>query len=37
VAEGDRIVKVFYPVFPSDRSAADALDWLSARASTVSG
>lgn len=34
VAEGGRIAKVFYPVFPPDRNAADVLDWLRA---TVSG
>ncbi len=28
VAEGDTIVKVFYPVFPPDRNAADVLAWL---------
>jgi peroxiredoxin len=32
VAEAGRIVKVFYPVFPPDRSAADVLAWLAARA-----
>ena len=37
VAERGRIVKVFYPVFPPDRNAADVLAWLNARASTVSG
>ena len=26
--EAGRIVKVFYPVFPPDRSAADVLAWL---------
>ena len=34
VAEGGRIVKVFYPVFPPDRNAADVVAWLAA---TVSG
>ncbi len=29
VIEGGRIARVFYPVFPPDRSAADVLDWLS--------
>ena len=29
VAEEGRIVKAFYPVFPSDRSAAEVLSWLS--------
>ena len=28
VAERSRIVKVFYPVFPPDRNAGDALAWL---------
>ena len=28
VAERGRIVKVFYPVFPPDRNAADVVDWL---------
>jgi peroxiredoxin len=28
VAEAGRIVKVFYPVFPPDRNAAEALAWL---------
>jgi len=31
VAENARIVKVFYPVFPPDRNAADVLEWLRAR------
>jgi peroxiredoxin len=31
VAEEARIVKVFYPVFPPDRNAADVLEWLRAR------
>ena len=30
VAEGGRIVKVFYPVFPPDRNAADVVAWLAA-------
>jgi peroxiredoxin len=30
VAENGRIAKVFYPVFPPDRNAADVLDWLAA-------
>ena len=29
VAEENRVVKVFYPVFPPDRDAADVLAWLS--------
>lgn len=32
VAEGGKIVKTFYPVFPPDRSAADVLAWLVTRA-----
>jgi peroxiredoxin len=28
VADAGTIVKVFYPVFPPDRNAADVLDWL---------
>lgn len=28
VIEDGRIVKVFYPVFPPDRSAEDVVDWL---------
>jgi peroxiredoxin len=28
VAERGRIAKVFYPVFPPDRNAADVVDWL---------
>jgi peroxiredoxin len=31
VAEEDRIVEVFYPVFPPDRNAADVLAWLRSR------
>jgi peroxiredoxin len=31
VAEGGRIAKVFYPVFPPDRNAEDVLAWLEAR------
>jgi peroxiredoxin len=30
VAEGGVIRKVFYPVFPPDRSAAEVMDWLKA-------
>jgi peroxiredoxin len=30
VVEGGRIVKVFYPVFPPDRDADEALAWLAA-------
>jgi peroxiredoxin len=32
VAEQGRIVKVFYPVFPPDRNAADVIAWLEFRA-----
>ena len=28
VADGGRIVKAFYPVFPPDRSAQEVLEWL---------
>jgi peroxiredoxin len=31
VAEAGRIVKVFYPVFPPDRNAAEVLKWLRER------
>jgi peroxiredoxin len=31
VAERGRIVKVFYPVFPPDRNAAEVLEWISSR------
>jgi len=31
VAEGGRIVKVFYPVFPPDENAAEVAAWLRAR------
>jgi peroxiredoxin len=31
VAESGRIVKVFYPVFPPDRNAAEVLGWLRAQ------
>jgi peroxiredoxin len=30
IACAGRIARVFYPVFPPDRNAADVLDWLSA-------
>ena len=30
IAERGEIVKVFYPVFPPDRSAAEVLEWLQA-------
>jgi peroxiredoxin len=32
IAEAGRIVKVFYPVFPPDRNAAEVLAWLANRA-----
>ena len=28
IADGGKIVKVFYPVFPPDKNAQDVLDWL---------
>lgn len=31
VAEGGRIVKTFYPVFPPDRNAGEVLAWLQGR------
>ena len=31
VAEGGRIAKVFYPVFPPNRNASEVLAWLSER------
>jgi peroxiredoxin len=31
VAEGRRVVKSFYPVFPPDRNAAEVLAWLASR------
>ena len=31
VAEGETIVKAFYPVFPPDRDAAAVLTWLADR------
>jgi peroxiredoxin len=34
VAERGGIVKVFYPVFPPDRNAADVLAWLDSRGAT---
>ena len=30
IARGGKIVKVFYPVFPSDRNAGDVIAWLAA-------
>jgi len=35
IAERDVIEKVFYPVFPPDRNAADVLDWLTRHRSTA--
>jgi peroxiredoxin len=35
VAEHGRVVKAFYPVFPSDRDAAEVLGWLGARSHEV--
>ena len=31
IADGGVISRVFYPVFPPDRNAADVIDWLTAR------
>jgi peroxiredoxin len=31
ISEAGRVVKVFYPVFPPDRNAADVVAWLRAR------
>ena len=36
IAVETRIVKVFYPVFPPDRDAADVLAWLRGRATDSS-
>jgi peroxiredoxin len=36
VAEADRIVKAFYPVFPPDRDAAEVLAWLRRRRADTS-
>jgi len=30
VARDGKLVKVFYPVFPSDRNAGDVIGWLGA-------
>jgi peroxiredoxin len=30
IAERGEILKVFYPVFPPDRNAAEVLEWLQA-------
>jgi len=35
VAERGRIVKVFYPVFPPDRSAEEVIEWLASSRSTM--
>ena len=32
IVEGGRIRKVFYPVFPPDRNAAEVISWLHASA-----
>ena len=32
IVKDGAVEKVFYPVFPPDRNAADVLDWLSAAA-----
>jgi peroxiredoxin len=36
IAEGGKIIKTFYPVFPPDRSAADVLAWLASKAQSTS-
>jgi peroxiredoxin len=36
VLENGRVKKVFYPVFPPDRSAAMVLQWLREKASSFS-
>ncbi len=28
ILENGRIIKVFYPVFPPDRNAAEVLEWI---------
>ena len=35
VAEGRRITKIFYPVFPPDRSAQQVLEWLRKDAQSI--
>ncbi len=35
IAEDGRIAKVFYPVFPPDRSAEDVIAWLQSRRSSA--
>ena len=30
IVDGNKVAKVFYPVFPPDRSAEDVLQWLTA-------
>jgi peroxiredoxin len=37
IVDQGRISKVFYPVFPPDRNAADVLDWLRGHASPARG
>lgn len=36
IAEGGKITKTFYPVFPPDRNAADVLAWLAREAGSTS-
>jgi peroxiredoxin len=36
VLDSGRVTKVFYPVFPPDRSAATVLEWLREKATAVS-
>jgi hypothetical protein len=36
IADGGRIAKVFYPVFPPDRNAPDVVAWLAAHCAAPS-
>lgn len=31
IMRGGKIVKVFYPVFPSDKNAGEVIEWLGAK------
>lgn len=35
IIAGGIIVKIFYPVFPPDRSAADVIEWLLANRASL--
>jgi len=37
IAEGGKIAKTFYPVFPPDRNAAEVLSWLASRSAADPG